>query len=415
MFTRIPSIGTPIDAASILRGLGAGDTGPKFRRLLCEMTGRRYCALTGSGTTALYLILRSLKRLCLKDRCEVLMPAYTAPSLVLAMREAGALPVLTEVSITTFNQDLDAMKAAMCERTLAAMPVHMYGLIEDISNLEESASRAGVFVIEDAASAMGSSVGGRPAGSMGDVSFFSFNRGKNISTVRGGAVLTDREDIFEAVAEEQEKLRSPNGVMKLHTILKAVGLSLVWRPQFYSLLWPIACRYKYRGLHEDIELISYTEFQSGLGCSLMERREEIFSKRHENGTFLYDSLRGYEHVTTPSVAAGSYPVYNQFPILVQSPLREEMIDRLTGVGLGVTTLYPLPIHRIYELGHCESPDPFPGASRLAREILLLPVHPGVSTLDLAQAVKIVTDRSWTRRDTTDTAEEHKKVTLQVDV
>jgi len=389
LLRRIPSIGTPISPASIVRGLAGGSCTDRFSGLLREASRREYCVLTGSGTTALYLILRALREISGDGRSEVLMPAYTAPSLVLAMREAETEPVLTEVSVETFNQDLDAMTGKMGTGTLAVMPVHMYGLVEDLSGLCEAASSRGVFVVEDAASAQGSSVNGQPAGSMGDVSFFSFNRGKNLSTVAGGAVLTDRRDIAEAVQAEEKKLRSPDGKMKLHMLLKAVGLSLIWRPALYSMLRPIARGYRYAGLHDHIELSSYTEFQASLGCSLIDRGERIFSSRFENGSFLYDSLKGCEHLTLPRLSADAYTVYNQFPVLVNASVREGLLVRLEEAGLEPTTLYPLPIHKIYDLGFPDDPDPFPAASRVASEILLLPVHPGVSRASLARAAGVM--------------------------
>ncbi len=403
---RIPSIGTPISAGSIVRGLGGGASVEQFREALREMTGRRFCILTGSGTTALYLILRALARISPGCREKLVLPAYTAPSLILAVKEAGIIPVLSEVSLETFNQDLREMETSIDTGTLAVMPVHMYGLVEDLSTLEEASRRRGVFVVEDAASAMGGMASGRPAGSMGDVSFFSFNRGKNLSTVAGGAVLTDRDDIAEAVKQEESELTSPDGTKRLHVFLKAVGLSLIWRPSFYSLLWPIACGYRYRTLHEEIELLTYTTFQASIGCSLMEKRESIFSWRHENGLFLREALEGCDHIRLPRHQPGSYNVLNQFPLCTDPLARRDLLNELENAGFEATTLYPLPIHRIYDLGLPDDPDPLPGATKIAKEILLLPVHQGVRRKDLERAVRIVTGGRWVRRSTDDSTEKY---------
>ena len=400
MLKRIPSIGTPIRPASIVRGLGPGHHADRFSGLLREASGRKYCVLTGSGTTALYLILRALRVISGGRRSKVLMPAYTAPSLVLAMREAETDPVLAEISVETFNQDLGDMRGQLSDSVLAVMPVHMYGLVEDLSGLCEAAGSVGAFVVEDAASAQGSSVNGSPAGSMGDVSFYSFNRGKNLSTVSGGAVLTDKKDILEAVQEEEKKLRSPDGVMKLHMLLKAVGLSLIWRPAFYSMLRPVAQGYKYGGLHEHVEFFSYTEFQASLGCSLMDRGSRIFSRRYDNGSFLYDSLKGCEHLALPRLSPDAYTVFNQFPVLVRGLARDSFLRGLADAGFEATTLYPLPIHKVYDLGNGDVPDQFPAASRVASELLLLPVHPGVSRGDLSRAVKVAAARTGEKTDNT---------------
>jgi dTDP-4-amino-4,6-dideoxygalactose transaminase len=353
------------------------------------MAGRKYCMLTGSGTTALYLILKALARLSPPGRSEVIMPDYTAPSLVLALKAAGTVPALSDVSLETFNQDMRKMGDDMGAGTLAVMPVHMYGLAEDLAPLEEAARRSGTFVIEDAASAMGSAASGRKAGSMGDVSFYSFNRGKNLSTVSGGAVLTDRDDIHEAVAEEAARLDSRGGGASLHLVMKAIGLSLIWRPFLYTLLSPLANGYRYHGLHEKISLTSYTEFQAGIGSALMTRREEIFEKRHRNGLFLHGSLSGLAHLRLPALREDSYPVFNQYPVLVSASRREEILGRLRKVGIEATTLYPWPIHRIYDHGRNSNDGFFPGAEQIAEGILLLPVHPGVRRQDLLRAAGIL--------------------------
>lgn len=401
MLARIPSIGTPIQGTAIIRALcGRGFVG-RFSRSLCDMTGRRHCLLTGSGTAALYIILRALARMSPPGRREVVMPAYTAPSLVLALRAAGTVPVLCDVSLSTFNQALDEMIASIGPRTLAIMPVHMYGLAEDLSGVEQAARRRGAFVIEDAASAMGSSVSGRKAGSMGDVSFFSLNRGKNLSTVAGGAILADSDSLFGAIAEEAQRLcaeersagdgEAPqrNGTGRLHLVMKAVGLSLIWRPSLYSLLWPIAHGYRYRGLHDRMSLTSYTEFQAGIGCSLMARRQEIFEKRHENGMYLHRALSGLSHVRLPLLPDNAFQVFNQFPVLVPDAERRLLLGRLSRAGIEATSLYPLPIHRVHDLGQVAGEDRFPGAGELAKGILLLPVHPGVRKKDLARAAGIL--------------------------
>jgi dTDP-4-amino-4,6-dideoxygalactose transaminase len=353
------------------------------------MTGRRYCVLAGSGTASLVLILRALARLSPERRTEVVMPAYTAPSLVLALRAAGMAPVLCDISLRTFNQDLERMAAAAGERTLAVMPVHMYGLAEDLAPLENALRTRGVFVIEDAASAMGSACRGRMAGSMGDVSFFSFNRGKNLSTVSGGAVLTDNPDIHEAVVQETGRLDSVKNAKRAHLVMKAFGLSLIWRPALYALLWPIANGYRYGGLHEKISLASYTEFQAGIGCALMARRRVIFGKRRGNGDFLHERLSVIPWVTVPSPGEGSSPAFNQFPVLIEQARRSGILGRLRGAGIEATTLYPRPIHRIYGLAESGGNDPFPCATEMAGKILLLPVHPGVRRKDLEKMASLL--------------------------
>jgi dTDP-4-amino-4,6-dideoxygalactose transaminase len=303
------------------------------------------------------------------------------------------------MSLETFNQDRDAMIDAVDGRTLAVMPVHMFGLPDDLRGLEETAREKGAFVVEDGASAMGSRVGDRQVGSMGDVSFFSFNRGKNLSTVTGGAVLTDRTDIFEAVTEEVDRLESPNGTAgaRIHLLVKALGLSLIWRPAAYTILSPVAGAYRYRGLHDRIELYTYTEYQAGIGCSLIDRADEIFTARHRKGTMLRDMLGECRHLRIPELVSGAHAVYNQFPLIMPGKARRPLLVELLRAGIEATTLYPRPIHRVYDLGLPENPDPCPAATVMADGILLIPVHPGVRYSDVCRVAEIVRDGKWAER------------------
>jgi perosamine synthetase len=386
----IPSVGTPVGSQDILNGLLSKNALGKFARTIAQHMERKHALLANSGTTAFFLILKALQRLSGKK--VVILPAYTAPSLVLPIKKAGLVPRLCDIDLKTFNMNLKALPTIVNDDTMAVTIVHMFGLPQWFeSPQQEKELCKSSFIIEDLASAHGSTLYGRRVGSFGDVSFVSFNRGKNFSTLSGGAVGTDREDIYKLVMEEGKKyLREPAFMAKLGIVLKAIALSLAVRPWFYTMFRNFIAQFKYQGLHYDFSIHAYTRFQAGMGASAFKKARFIFERRFENGLYLHRALSGINGVTIPAIPDGSLPVFNQFPLLVDDPSKRDVIFRaLLLSGIEATILYPQPIHEIYDLGYNHKNDPFPNATYLSRRIILIPIHPFVQKRHLRKAVDTI--------------------------
>jgi len=386
----IPSVGTPVGFKDIVNGLLSRGALERFAETIAEHTKRRHVLLANSGTTAYFFILRALQRL--SDKKEVILPAYTAPSLILPIKKAGLVPRLCDIELKTFNMDLTALPPTMSDDTLAITIVHMFGLPQWFeSAVQEDEFAQSSFIIEDLASAQGSTLNGRPVGSFGDVSFVSFNRGKNFATLAGGAVGTDREDIFRLVMEEGKRyLRQPSSMTRIGIVLKAIALSLAVRPWFYTIFRALVSRFKYQGLHHAFAIQAYTKFQAGMGESAFKRAQFIFEKRFENGLYLHRAFSGVDGITIPAIPDGSLPVFNQFPLLIDDPSKRDSIrDALIKGGVESTILYPYPIHEVYDLGYDRNTDPFPHATYLSRRLVLIPTHPYVTERHLKRAVAIV--------------------------
>src|SRR5574337_612708 len=173
-----PSAGTPVSLSDISQGFlsSLNQSTTTFESVIKSYTNKKYCYFTNSGTTAFYIILKALKTISTKT--EVILPAYTAPSLILPIKKAGLKPVLCDISLKTFNMDIQSMNKCINENTLCFVPVHMFGLPIDMESIV-TISQQPLFVVEDAASSLGTTIDNRPAGIFGDIGFYSFNRGKN--------------------------------------------------------------------------------------------------------------------------------------------------------------------------------------------------------------------------------------------
>jgi perosamine synthetase len=386
----IPSVGTPVGFQDILNGLLARSAMGKFARTIAQHTERKLVLLANSGTASYFLILKALQRISKKR--EVILPAYTAPSLILPIKKAGLVPRLCDIDLKTFNMDLKALPTIVNDDTLAVTIVHMFGLPQWFESPQhEKELCKSSFIIEDLASAHGSTLYGRTVGSFGDVSFVSFNRGKNFSTLSGGVVGTDREDIYRLVMEEGKRyLREPTFMAKLGIVLKAIALSLAVRPWFYTIFGGLIVQFKYTGLHQDFAIHAYTTFQAGMGESTFKRARFIFERRFENGLYLHRALSGVDGIIIPAIPDGSLPVFNQFPLLIADPSKRDIIlHALIDRGIEATILYPQPIHEIYNLGYNRKNDPFPNATYLSRRIILIPTHPFVKRRHLKRAVDTI--------------------------
>lgn len=171
--------------------LGQGAKVQEFEQALSQTLGHRHVIAVSSGTAALHLALDVLG---VHAGDEVIVPSLTFCATVQAITAVGATPVFSDIDPDTLNIDIADAASRITPRTRVIMPVHFCGNVCDMSRLLELAARHGLVIIEDAAHAFGSSYRGRPVGSFGDITCFSFDPIKNITCGEGGAiVLADEE------------------------------------------------------------------------------------------------------------------------------------------------------------------------------------------------------------------------------
>jgi dTDP-4-amino-4,6-dideoxygalactose transaminase len=166
------------------------------------LTGGSKALLTHSCTAALEMAA-ILCELCVGD--EVILPSFTFVSTANAIALRGAVPVFVDIDPNTLNIDPDAAASAVTDRTKAIFAVHYAGFPADMVALADIARAHDLILVEDAAQALGSTLGGRPAGSLGDLAAFSFHETKNIISGEGGALVINRPDLMERAEIIREK------------------------------------------------------------------------------------------------------------------------------------------------------------------------------------------------------------------
>jgi perosamine synthetase len=144
----------------------------------------------------------------LKGKGKVIVPAVISPSVPSTVLYSGYDPVFCDINRYDFNMDTDSLKEVIenCDDVKGILAVHLYGQPSDMDKILKIAKKYDLFVVEDAAQALGGEYKNRKLGSLGDASILSFGHTKIIDRAQGGAVLTNRDDICHLVKKELEKI-----------------------------------------------------------------------------------------------------------------------------------------------------------------------------------------------------------------
>ena len=208
IFKRIAPAATPIGLIDIFKIFSQRKTAQQeLSQALKKYFSSRYVFFSNSGIASFYLILKVLKDI--GGKLEVILPAYTAPALILPLCKLGLKPVLCDISLDDFNLDLNALSGLVSNKTLCIVYVYMFGIAaSNIKNLKTKFPHT--FLIEDCAQAMGTRINAVPVGKFGDIAFFSFNRGKNLPAYGGGCIIIDSHTLAEKIRDEISNLK-PQG------------------------------------------------------------------------------------------------------------------------------------------------------------------------------------------------------------
>ena len=166
----------------------------EFEEKMSATVGRKYGIAVSNGTAALEVAVQALG---IGEGDEVIMPAFTIISCAMAVTKLGAVPVLVDSDPYTWNMNVDEIESKITDKTKAIMAVHLYGLPVQMDAIMKLAEKHHLKVIEDAAEMHGQTYKGKPCGSFGDISTFSFYPNKHITTGEGGMVVTDDEGLAE--------------------------------------------------------------------------------------------------------------------------------------------------------------------------------------------------------------------------
>lgn len=314
---------------------------PRFEEAFARLVNRRRGIAVANGTAALEI---AVKALGIGQGDEVIMPTLTIISPAAAVVRCGALPVLVDSERRTWNMDVGQIEGKITPRTRAIIVVHLYGLPVDMDPLLNLAARYGLSVIEDAAEMHGQTYRGRPCGSFGTLSTFSFYANKHITTGEGGIIVTDDDEL-------DGRCRS---------------------------LRNLCFGEEHRFVHQEMGWnYRLTSIQAALGLSQLDRLGEIVRRKRRIGGLYTERLQDIEALELPPAATdygeNIYWVYGLILKETASLTKRELMARLAALGVGTRPFFwPMHEQPVFQRQGLFPGEAYPVAERLARQGFYLP-------------------------------------------
>jgi dTDP-4-amino-4,6-dideoxygalactose transaminase len=375
----LPEIGEE-EIAEVIAVLRSGwvTTGPRARRFeedFAAFLGQRvgepglHALAVNSATAGLHLALEALG---IGPGDEVITTTHTFTATAEVVRYLGADVKLVDIDPATLNIDPRAVEAAITPRTKALIPVHYAGLAADMPSLLDIAARHDLKVVEDAAHALPTTVGGRPVGTLGsDATVFSFYANKTITTGEGGMLVTRSDEVARRAR-----------VMRLH------GMSRDAFDRFTATVpsWAyeiVAPGYKY----------NLTDIAAALGIHQLKRARE-FQRRREALARQYDAaLAGLPLITPPWPAAGEQHAWHLYVVRLADDAgveRNVFIERLYAAGIGCSVHYiPLHLHPYWRDRYGLTSAHFPASQRAYERMVSLPLYTRMTPADVERVAAAV--------------------------
>ncbi len=321
-----------------------------------DYIGTAHAIGVSSGSDA---VLAPLMALGIGPGDEVVCPTFTFFATAGAISRVGATPVFVDVDPVTFNAGAEQFEPALCERTKAVLPVHLFGQAVAMPELVALASSRGIAVIEDAAQAIGARYEGQGAGAFGDCGCFSFYPTKNLGALGDAGLITTNDD------QLAHRLR----------ILRQHGME----PRYYHSA--IGGNFRIDAL------------QAALLRVKLRNLEDAHAKRRHNAdryTSAFEQAGLTAAALTPPRDGTGAGIWNQYTIRVHDGKRDALREHLTEKRVGTEIYYPVPLHlqECYAgLGYAAGA--FPIAEKAATEVLSLPIFPSLRTEEIDYVVAAV--------------------------
>jgi len=319
--------------------IAQGERVETFETALAETIGVPHAAAVNSGTSALHLTLLAMG---VGTGDEVIMPSYVCTALLNAVRYTGAEPIISDVLSDTYNIDPEDARRKLTIKTKAIIVPHMFGLPADLGSL----TSLDVPIIEDCAQAIGSTLGGQPAGAFGDVAVFSFYATKMIATGEGGMVVSRNKDLVKRIKA-----------------LRDYDNREVYRIRF---------NYKMTDIQAALGLVQFSRLPA-----FIKKRREIAGK--------YDFAFHSKGIRIPAKCNGH--IYYRY-IVDTGRDATELIDDINLSGIGCDRPVFRPLHRYWGTENCRRTE------IVWNRAVSIPIYPSLSNLEIDRIINAVTKYAY---------------------
>ena len=352
-----PTIGKEEEKAviKIIRSgkLVQGEKVEEFEKKFARYCGAKFAVATDNGTSALIVALTAAG---IASGDEVITTPLSFIATTNAIVFTGAKPVFVDIDPDTFNIDPELVERAITKKTKAILPVHLYGLMADMSAISDIAKRHKLIVIEDSAQAHGAEIRGKRAGSWGLAGCFSFYPSKNMTTSEGGMITTNSKQLAEACK-----------------LIRNQGMGN---------------QYQYKRIGYNFRM---TNIEAAIGVEQLKKLEKMNRARAKNAVYLNKKFADTKGVVTPKVPKNYRHVYHQYTLKIDDnyPLsRDQLLTKLRKSGVDARIYYPKllsdePFFKQY------AGEQLNIAKSIHKQILSLPIHPALARKDLDKIAGVI--------------------------
>jgi len=342
--------------------------GPKvaeLQKLFGERQQVKHTLAVSNCTTALHLALLAVG---VKPGDEVIVPAFTWVSTANAVVYCNATPIFVDVDPVTFNIDISKIKEKITSKTTAIIPVHLFGLCADINAIKEQFPT--LKIVEDAACAAGSSLHGKPAGSLGDIGCFSLHPRKSVTTGEGGMITSDNDEMMAHI----DMMRNHGASISEEQRHKG--------PKPYIL--------------PDFDIVGFnyrmTDLQGAVGVVQIKKLDTFIDERQKWADFYTKELANIPWLRTPQVPNGYKHGWQSYVLFIdekKSPMkRNDMMEYLQQQGISTRP----GTHAVHMLGYYAStynikPHDYMGAFQCNEYSMSIPLHNKMTEEDFKYVVE----------------------------
>ena len=344
--------------------------GPKikeFEEALCKYTGAKYAVAVSSGTAALHISCLAAN---IKRDDEVITSPITFVASANSISYCGGKPIFADIQEDTVNIDPEEIKKKISPNTRAIIPVHFAGHPCDLEEIKEIAEKYNLSVIEDAAHAIGAEYKESKIGSCkySDMTIFSFHPVKHITTGEGGAVLTNREDLYQkllllrnhGITREREKMTKFDG------------------PWYYEM-------------HELGFNYRITDLQCALGINQLKKLKKYIKRRRELVSIYNKGLSGIDKILLPVEKTYVRSSWHIYYIRLKDAIKRRFIfEELQKSGIGVQIHYaPVNLQPYYQKNFGYKAGDYQKAEDYYQSTITLPLYPKMMNSEIKYVINIL--------------------------
>jgi dTDP-4-amino-4,6-dideoxygalactose transaminase len=380
MFYQLPPVGSPIvlDSSKALADVAA----------FSSYQTQFYASGTAALAAALLAVAAKSPKSLKPGQAEILLPAYGCPDLISAAVFAGVKPVLVDLEADRPWLDLPSLASAITDNTIAIVAVNLFGISERWSQLRALADQHQLVLIEDSAQYFPG--GDEPIDWQGDLVVLSFGRGKPVSLLGGGAVLTKNEALFEHLPDLSAV--PANLQQRVLFSLKSSLYNVMIAPRLYWILIALPFLHlgetRYHPLHS-IDVMEGMRTRMLAGNINRYQNDAGAVVRHERISSMLDTLNTINNLPKTCGSQVNHRLL-RYPLLVEAEFRDTARRRLNRAGFGVSVLYPTDLTRIAGLEFLAvDGQRFPNAEAFSDRLLTLPTYADFSEKDIKEIKAIL--------------------------